>query len=349
MSIAFFDGFETSMIDGNGNMNSHWTYNSGWTTTASYVRHGSLGVSYYANPTGQMRKDFSSLSASTWIVGFAWNQVNSVYYDGISHYYEKFIEFWEGSTIKHASIGFNGNAQFVLYNSSNTVLWTDSVARYSVNTWYFWEFKLTVDSSNGSLTIYRDGEYQANVSGLNTRNGGSGVINAIAVWSARNFKVTAIDDLYMIVCDGVGQNNFLGEVRIDPLYPQSDANVAWGRNAGSNNFGRLAETTGYDGDTSYIYTQNTSVKDLYGAANVPYTNGTVIAIGTKATARKDDIGTKTFKMTIKPSSTEFDSDTKQVFANQTYGTFSYFWETNPESSFNWTIGDVNNITIGIKT
>ena len=72
-------------------------------------------------------------------------------------------------------------------------------------------------------------------------------------------------------------------------------------------------------------------------------------VGTKVTARKDEIGTKTFSMIVKPSSTEYTSGTKQVFANQTYGTFSYFWETNPETTFNWTIGDVNNITIGVTT
>lgn len=345
MSIQLIEGFDQGTIQWSSDTNSKWTYNGGWYDTGSGRRAGSRA--HIGSWQSVLYRQFPfSANNDTWIIGAAvllsgWgNDLPYLYLfqdQGNTHLQVS----WSNATGKYS----------VQHGANGQVLWT-SANSYPADIWTYVEVKAKIHSSNGSFSVQLNGFDAGGNSGINTQNpSGTSTINRIALLGRNSAAAVYIDDLYVVRCDGVGQNSFIGDCRIDSLYPISDSSVSWTRNTGSNNASAVDEspTAVHDSDSTYVTVRTTGNTDLYTMSNVSYTNGSIIAVGTSVVARKDDIGVKAVYGVIKTGSNTSISNAYYMQANLGYSSYGTVWENNPESGFAWSITDVNNIEVGIKS
>jgi len=154
------------------------------------------------------------------------------------------------------------------------------------------------------------------------------------------------DDLY--ICDGTGgtNNDFLGDCRVDTLYPTSDGNYSqFTPSTGSSHFALVDETT--PNTTDYNDGATVGDRDSYGMGNLAaLTSQTVYGVQVNAAIVKDDAGAKSAATFVRSSATDGDGAGVALGTSQAY--VSQVFETNPNGSVAWTETTVNAMEAGVK-
>lgn len=277
------------------------------------------------------------------VVGFAFKPTNTPLADS------EILTFLAGST--HAvAIVFTTTNKLVAKNSGGTTVAT-TTSTFTNGSWYYVEFKVVIAGASGSVACDVNGS--ADFTATTGNFGSTGVDGIRLGWSdaasvTGNSKAFSIDDLYVLDTSATPHNDFLGDIAIETIFPSAaGAHTQWTPDSGSN-YARVNEHTGTypDGNTSFVSTQTTGNRDSYTFGDLTILSGTVYGVRTKAYARKDNSGTRTFAISTRPGTTDNDGTT------QTLGTsfqfFSEIAETNPDTAAAWTVSQVNATEFGIK-
>src|SRR6266404_5902000 len=128
-----------------------------------------------------------------------------------------------------------------LLNSGGTVIATGTTKLFD-NVWHYIEIHCLINGASGSCAMRLDG-----VAGEipdTTGNFGTNAITAIAINGVNNTG-SNFDDMYVVDTTGSApRNTYLGDVRIETLFPTSDgAHSQWAPNSGTTHFSRVNETT----------------------------------------------------------------------------------------------------------
>ena len=88
------------------------------------------------------------------------------------------------------------------------------------------------------------------------------------------------------MCDtgGSANNDFLGDVRVETLFPTADgANTAWTPSAAGSHFNKVNEATGTfpDGDTTYVADATPGDRDTYVMSDLAAAAGNVYGVRAK--------------------------------------------------------------------
>ena len=255
------------------------------------------------------------------------------------------------------SINLNGGEQIGWYvnptgtitvrrgDFNDTSLGTSGVV-LTPNTWHYIELKATIHNSAGSYELRVDGVNVRDASGIDTQKQSTSLANQMQIWKFPYNVAIRFDDMYM--CNGLGSenNDFLGDIRVDSLFPDgAGASTDWTPSAGSN-YDCVNEAAPND-DTDYVSETTAGDHDTYAFDNLPTSGGDVMGVQTMAFARKDDAGTRDIKLMTRPSSTDYESD----IALPLLDTWTYYMdmrEQNPETTSPWTISEVNASEFGVK-
>jgi len=337
MALRFMDSFDH--IGSAGQLLYKWSsYGGNSPFWGSYGRFGTNGIKSGDNNTYWLK----ILDAQpTWIIGFA-GQPGSV-----------------GSNTPFAHIADGGTEQCYLYalntglvqlrRGDGTVLATGTKV-LTAGVYYHFEWKLTIDNTTGASELRINGATDHSVSGIDTQN--SANATADRFWLGENpvaaYMGWAFDDVH--VCDGTGSapyNNFLGECRVECLFPNGNGNSSQlvGSDANSTDNYLLVDETAPNGDTDYVESSTVGNKDTYTYGNLTPTTGTVYAVQINPYAEKTDAGTRTIATIARVSATEVDSSDLTLGA--TYGGQSEIRTTKPGGG-SWSISDVNNAEFGVK-
>lgn len=318
----------------------HYTTNAGflkkWTSGTNPV--GSAGNG--RNGTQSIRYVSSSPfyktipSQSTYIVGFALRSSSTSGYTVIS--------FQESSTT-HVDVRMVSGGQLQV-TRNGTVLATGTTALLT-NVYYYIEFKANIHSSTGSYTLKINEVVELTASGVNTRNGGSGIINMVLFGGGGGTTVD-IDDVYFCDTTGSTNNDFLGDIKIESLTPTSDSTpLTWAPSTGSTHYNLLDEVPPND-DTDYVTTSGVNFDDVFGFSNLTTVSGTVLGVQINTYDRKTDAGGVNILHLMRIGGIVY---TGLQFAQQdTYIYHSGIIEKNPGTVADWTIADVNNAEFGIR-
>jgi hypothetical protein len=207
-----------------------------------------------------------------------------------------------------------------------------------VATWHYFEIYGTVNASTGTCQVYLDGALIINVTGVNT---GSSGVNGIQYTTSNIGGVQfGVDDIFF-----ADAATHLGECKVETLRPASDSTVAWTPNSGANNYSRVNETL-VDGDTSYVSTASSGVRDLYTIASLGSTPATIYAVNVVAFAEKTDATTRQLYNSVKSATTDSDGTAANLAAS--YGRYDRVMVTDPATSAAWSASGVNNLLIGPK-
>lgn len=225
---------------------------------------------------------------------------------------------------------------------NGSVLGTSS-ATYVINTWYYMEFKCKIDPSTGTYELRQNGVSIISGSGANTRNTANSTVNQVKLIAG--VANQEYDDVYILNTSGSVNNDFLGECRILMNLPTGDGNSSqWTPSTGVNHWANVDEATPND-DTDYNSDATVGHIDLFTFASISPT-GTIAAVQTTLTARKDDAGARQIAEQCRSSSTNYTGATQTM--NSTYGMTSEIRETDPATGIAWTTTGVNNAQFGVK-
>jgi len=315
----------------------------GWGVTAGVSsQSGRLGGQSVRTSNSTVSKTLPG-SYSTVYVGFAIKVVNFdiTFIQGITN-------LRNGGTdvirLKYGSA--SGNTVWAIYRGDGTTLLGTGTFPITVNIWYYVEMKVVFSATVGSVELRINGSATPDilVTGLNT---GTTNVNAIALQGGYG-GYSDHDDVY--VCDTSGSaptNNFLGDIRVQAIWPTGNGNSSSlvGSDSNSTDNYLLVDETTPDDNTTYVQSPTGTAKDTYVYGDLTPTSGTVYGIQIVPYAQKTDAGAKGIVSVARLSTTEVDSSAHAL--STSYQFFPDISETKPGGGA-WTIDDVNNAEFGVK-
>lgn len=323
------------------------------TSTALALKYGASSGSFTISNANSRRAtgqgigsssgtfDKTGLSASSWVIGFA-GFTNTSFAAG-----NFIIENFEGATRQTClQIGASG----VISMTRTTTVLATSIQALATSTWYHIEWKFTCSDSISadSCVLKVNGVEWINLAAAtDTRNGGAaGLINTMR-FAVGTQHFIRMDDLYILDQTGSVNNDFLGDCRIDTIFPNGAGRYTQLTGAGSSpqpsNYQNVADSTP-DSDSSYNFSDTAGNRDSYAMESPPsLASETVKGIQVSAFAAKDDAGARSLKVGVlsesgSPSAEALDSGTA---LSTSYTFLKKVQETDPVTGAAWTSSGIN--------
>lgn len=338
MALRFIDGFDHYTT------RDHLLYKYNAVASSSYVtlgdgrRSGSQGVRLYAS-SGYLTKSLDE--QITWIAGVA------LMLEEIPSNNGAVFMFLDSGGDAQACLCISSTGALNLKrggtSGTNLVASTDALL---ANVWYYVEAKLTIDDSVGSFSVRVNGQEWATYTGDTKYSYYYDGASAIKMYGMPSAVKIWYDDLY--ICDGTGSqnNDFLGDVRVDTLFPTGAGNAAdFTPTGNANNWENVADTAP-DEDTSYNGSDTVDAQDSFTFGSLSALDSSIFGVQENILAKKDDAGTRLLHGLTRVSSTDYEGSDLSLpdsYANQTQ-----IWEQNPSTSANWTEAEINAAEFGYK-
>lgn len=249
--------------------------------------------------------------------------------------------------------------QFVV---SSPFLLGRSAASLPINTWNFIEYKCCVDQTianggggTGYITVKVNGDNWIST-GTNqwTQNMGHPYADVIIVgsdsasgFSNNTLNYALYDDLYICDTTGSKNNDFLGDCRVETLFPDgAGTNTQWAPSSGTN--WQCVDDPQFDGESTYVSSNTTAQVDTYVMTSLSTSNTPVTVFGVQQTfaGRKADFATKTVSGEVISGATT--SVLPPVTMTTSYEFSEHVMETDPNTGVAWTALAVNSFQTGVK-
>lgn len=340
MALVFCDSFDhyTTVSD-------KWSSSSGGTIGA-YGRNSTngcrlAGVSAFID---FVQKNLTTAHATVTVgAGFRFN-----YTDIVAGYYtasRTIIDFRDDSTA-HVSVRISPIGRLQVINGDGTVLATGTTDIIAGN-YYYIEFKATINGTTGAVELKLNAATDASASNVDTLNTATATVNNVRFRSSSESAsaTTDIDDIYVLDGSGSSNTTFLGDVRVECLFPEgAGALTQWTPSAGQN-YQDVDESDPND-DTDYVQTSTATNTDTYTFTDLTPTTGTVKGVQINIVARKDDAGTRTIAPVIRQSSSNQVGSNQNITTN--FAHYRQIYDVNPHTSVAFTISEVNADEFGIR-
>jgi hypothetical protein len=268
-----------------------------------------------------------------------------------------FLQVRTGGTT-HLYLQFNGSGKIEVRRGDATLLGTGSTALSSVALQYI-EFQWVISNTVGTAEVRLNGAtVEVALSGIDTQNGATADWDSVVLLGPDAFlngNVTSWDDVYLLDnvdsgVSGVPNNAFLGDTKIETLFPQADS-VAAGSNAGftpstGTDHGALVDEATPNDDTDYNSGTATSQKDTYHYPSLSFTPTTIFGVMPCPRVKKTDAGARSVKALIRSGGTDYQGAEKALSTSYLY--YPTVFESDPADSNAWTPTDVANMESGLE-
>jgi len=351
MSLLIFEGFSAGANSSSGaDVGSFFTPK--WSSASLEVNtgHGRHGVGGGPKFTTMLSKVFPASQKDTkFIVGCALMNPTAGGAAGL------ITLGGDAGATSHLMFGATGSGsiEMAVYrggSTSGTLLGTTSGAGMSASGWRYIEIEAVLSDSVGSVKIWSDGVQVLNLTGIDTRNGGT---DANFDWVSFNQWINNIDDLYVLNGAGASNNSRLGDVRIvDVLVDGNGASSQWtGSDGNSTDNYLLVDDKPAVGASDYVEAGTSDLVDTYTFGNVTLTtDDRIIAVGVHAHAYKGDTGSRSIALLASSGgSTSTGSDQQLNTTASLARTFYQHFETDPNTAAAWTEAGHNAAEVGIKS
>jgi hypothetical protein len=287
---------------------------------------------------------------ATIVTGFAFRP------RGNPHVAQHFMSFYDVSEDKEhvACQCLLGNTLRVKLGTFGIVLLGNVYDAFRPERWTYVEIKVTIDNTVGAVEVKINGIQRLNLTGIDTNNGATvpqithvkligGEGNADSIDGSYMF-----DDVYVANTDGATNNDFLGPIKIESLFPDAEGdNVDFLPSAGTDNALNVDENPS-DGDTTYNESGTFGHYDLLTASNLSTITGNIKGIQLNTDARVTDATPIDLINKVKTGVTEDEAAAQGVSDETNFTTFSDIWEEDPDTATDWTVSGVNGIQIGYE-
>jgi len=269
------------------------------------------------------------------------------------------LSFWDGTTVQVSlEVDATGHLRATRWG---TVLGTSTLA-VSFNTWHYLEFMATIHDTAGVVEVRADGIQYLYLTGQDTKATTNAYVSAIClsnVWNnnpgtaqygmgtgatTTGFKVW-FDDLYFNSNAGSKNNGFLGDRRVQSLFPTGAGNYAQWTPLSGQNYQNVDENPPND-DTDYNSTGTVGNKDSFAMGDLSSLTGEVDAVMVLSRARAEDAGSPKHRALIRSGGV--DGESSDFTLDTTYKSLAAIFETSPSTSLDFTVAEVNSIEAGYK-
>lgn len=336
MSLITIEGFDhydvdtwiSKLIWNDGSINtSGGRYQGG----GAWIANGDTGA-YFQTGLGGNYQEI--------IVGFA------LYLDGSENgLADDAVAFYDqGGTLQgRLSVG-SGNTLFVTRGASSIIA-TGSVS-LTLQRWYYIEIRYKVSNTVGEVEVRIDGVVDINLSGADTQASTTySSIRNVRFQTCRYPNGVRIDDLYILDTGSGARNDFLGDCRVDTLFPSSDGTTNdWTPLGGGSNYVEVDDNPP-DEDTSYVYSSTDGDIDLYGHEVLSQATS-VFGVQVSAYLQKDDAGALWARLGVRSGGSNYFGTVEGVGASWAFQ--KEIFELNPATASDWTTTSINAAEIGIE-
>lgn len=331
--LRFIDGFKHY---GTADMAKKWSHIDGITIYNAGAPTGG-GHAVFTGIQNAMWKSFDA--QRVWIVGVRhrWSGLD-----------DSLHRIMYGSSLQIGLHVRSGGYLTVLRSTSNTEIARSAEPLLIEDAWKYIEMKVYISSTSGTVDVRVDGQDVINLSGINTNP--LGITDQTA--TTTGFGTGWVDadgqgltDYY--VCDGQGSlnNDFLGDVEVQTLYPNAAGNNSQWTPLSGDNYTNVDESVS-DNDTSYVYASSAGTIDTYEYDSMTAVSGVVHGIQHNIWARKAMSGSVSVAPVTRPNATDYTGESQTVAS--TYADLMVIEETNPDTGLTWTISEVNAAQFGQK-
>ena len=224
----------------------------------------------------------------------------------------------------------------------NTLLGT-SLSGMSADTWAYIEIKAFIHNTTGTVQVKINGTEVMNLTNQDTKN----IDDAWYQYQLRGagfINLYTFDDWYILDTNGSVNNDFLGNVRVDAIFPDGvGANSDWTPSAGSNY--QNVDENPHDTDTTYNEDGTSTNKDTHTYGAMP-TIDTVLGLQINTLARLTD-ATPFNLETVIISNVTTSNDTGQAVPGS-YGLIQRISELDPDTAAAWTESGINAAEFGYE-
>lgn len=333
MSLLFFDGFE---VYATADITKRWTSMTGTPTINPTGGRRGGGALYAPDGQNSARNVTKSLSAnySTVVVGFNFRPVT------FESSVTTFFQLLDSGTAQ-LTLRINSDGTINVCRSTSTILETTAVA-LTADADNYLEFKVTVHDTTGSYELRLNGVDIASDTNVDTKHTANAHVNGLLLGPTGGLSVKTwkFDDFYILDTSGPSPNNdFLGDVRIDAVYPTADGNyTAWTPSAGTDHYALVDEST--PNETDYVSSSTAAEMDSYVMGNPPSLSSEIIyGVQVSVAALKDDAGSRSIKVGVRSGITDSVSGSQALTTSQAY--YSHILGVDPNTSAAWTPEAVN--------
>lgn len=349
MTLLFVDGCDHWTTEANGGL-TKWTAYSGpgLGTDPAWARTGTRGLrtSGSGGPPANVRKQLLvSQEHATLIFGAAFKWL-----EPMSSQQGLMILRSDNNATTHITLAADMAGKLKVYRgpqATGTLLASESGASLAtINTFHYLEIKATLHDTTGTVEVRVDGRATPVISfSGDTKNAGTKTgFDTFALDESTGAVQKAWDDIY--VCNGAGtvNNDFLGDVRIDTLFPISDgANNGLSLSTGSSHFALVDEVPA--NTTDYVFQNTDGTKDTWGYADTA-TVGIVKGVQVNTWTQKSDAGAKAFRPVVRHSGVDYAG--VDVALGVGFAGYQQVYETNPGTSAAWSTAEVNAAEFGAE-
>lgn len=258
------------------------------------------------------------------------------------------INIYENDSVAHVVLGSDSILR-VNYQPGGTssMLYASPILTW--DTWYYIELKARKHPTEGFVQFRMNEELVLDATGLDTVGYTSGGTQIAGVKFASSIYATWwLDDIYILDTTGSKNNDFLGDIRVDSIYPNGAGNYTQLTPSAGNNYECIDETN-FD-SSDYVEGANAGEKDSYTYGSVPTDLDDLAIYGIQLrnqairTAESDNIKIKGF---LRNGSTDYEESTAQSL-DDIYKSKSVIWEDDPSDSGDWTKAKINACEFGME-
>lgn len=330
MAIIFRDGFDTynGVSSTSVGVASKWSISVAGTLVAG--RFGGQALQFTGGNTNSMTTSvFSAVSSLTLECGLKITTGST----------GSPIFFREGST-NHVDLVFSSDGS-ITARRNTTTLGTSATGVYTPGVWFSLQVELVISDTVGRVTVVIDGAVVLNLTGQDTQNGGTGVVDRLFFTGASSAPTAAWDD--MIVLDTA--TRLTNPVRIETLVPDTDGGTLnWVPSSGTAHYAVVDElpvsATDY---LSAAFVGDVDELALSALTGTPISIEEVVVVGY---ASKTDTATRTMNFEVESGAT---TSTGSAY---TLGTSGLRYErplaTDPNTAVAWTASGVNALLVRPK-
>jgi len=263
---------------------------------------------------------------------------------------QNLVALYTSGSVFVCGLRFNSatNYYYVVDAAGSTIITFSRPA--VIGAWHYIEIGGFCNGASGTLEARMEG---ANVGGPTTCNIGSTGVNimdfSVVNDSSNTRPQYQLDDVYFVdrAAGSAPGNTFLGDVRIETIFPTAEGNSSdWTPLSGADNALMVDDPGPVDSDTTYVSSNTVGSKDTYVTGDVTVSSGTVFAVQTCITARKDDALTRQIKHVIPQGGVDYDGSVTHTISSG-YLTYTELMELDPAGGA-WSVTDVNSDEFGMK-
>ena len=347
MALLTFQGFEgySSVADFKAN-------NDNWTNTTSYntpiLTTGRMGGSC-------LRQDPSSMANLSLTYNFV--TTNNILIAGVAF---KLVDPYlstPSNIIHFYGLGYSFTEFYVYFENGNLVAKKQETSTNTIygsipinaDTWYYLELKVYKHLTEGILQARLNEQLFVDAYGdmlyFNDTDGFSKVIFHID--NGYNDYYAYFDDIY--ICDGSGSefNDFLGDIRIDAVYPNGAGNHADLTPSVGSNYECVDESE-FD-DSDYVSSANVGDIDTYTYQDVPteIDDSGIIALKMVSNAKRT-VPADSVKMqhVIRQGGTDYNQASQSL--PDAFKAIEDYVTEDPSDSNPWTKAKINSAEFGVE-